>query len=173
MLYEVITLHPEPGWWAQHQLQIAESGGDLKAVSISNKDSSTTSLFIQTEDERKSFFYFGWVLLALGGWVFSQTPSKFILFRNPALWLNLSFAALYLLLFFLVKYIQYSYPIGAWLKPFSLGSIIFAFVYVIGGILQYTGLLQYTDMLLISGLGLEIFLLMLLAMLVYERNNFV
>jgi hypothetical protein len=65
------------------------------------------SLSIQTDEERKSFFYFGLVLLALGWWVFSQTPSKFILFRNPALPMNLSFAALFLLSLFVLLVIEY------------------------------------------------------------------
>ncbi len=131
------------------------------------------SLFIQTEEERKSFFFLGMVLLALGGWVFSQTPSKFLLFRNPALPMNLSFAALFLLPVFLVNYIMYSYPVGKWTTPFLYLSHFFASLYVVGGFLQLFGILQYTDILLLCGLILALFLLALFGFLVaeYSRGN--
>ena len=63
-----------------------------------------SSLFIQQTTGRKSFFYLGAILLALGGWVFSQTPSKFLFIRNPALPMNLSFVALHVLPILLVNY---------------------------------------------------------------------
>ena len=131
------------------------------------------SLSIQTDEERKSFFYFGLVLLALGGWVFSQTPSKFILFRNPALPMNLSFAALFLLPLFLVNYIIHSYPVGKWASPFLYISHFFASLYILGGALQLFGIMQYTDLLLPCGLFLALFLLSLFVLLIieYYRGN--
>ncbi|MDN5334958.1 MAG: hypothetical protein PWP59_2220 [Sphaerochaeta sp.] len=131
------------------------------------------SLSIQTDEERKSFFYFGLVLLALGGWVFSQTPSKFLLFRNPALPMNLSFAALFLLPLFLVNYIIHSYPVGKWVTPFLYISHFFASIYVLGGALQLFGITQYTDLLLPCGVFLALFLLSLFTLLFveYYRGN--
>lgn len=55
--------------------------------------------------ERDSFIYFGWLEAALGAWVFSQSSSKLLTIRNPALPMNLSFIALYMLPFFLVNYV--------------------------------------------------------------------
>lgn len=126
------------------------------------------SFAIQSMEERMSFFYFGMVLLALGGWVFSQTPSKFLLFRNPALPMNLSFAALYTLPTFLTNYILYSYPVHRRIKHFKRVSLLFLLMYVIGGLLQVAGITQYTDLLLFSGLALVLFLLSLFACLSYE-----
>jgi diguanylate cyclase (GGDEF)-like protein len=108
------------------------------------------------------------VLLALGGWVFSQTPSKFLLWRNPALPMNLSFAALYLLPSFLTNYVSYSYPVHRRIKHFRRFSMLFLLMYLIGGVLQVTGIAQYTDLLLFSGLALVLFLISLFACLCYE-----
>ncbi len=126
------------------------------------------SLAIQTKEERMSFWYFGWVLLALGGWVFSQTPSKFLFIRNPALPMNFSFAALFFLPFFLTKYIRNSYPVSSSITYFEQGSLLFILSYAIIGILQYMGWLQYTDLLLASGLFLVFFLLAVFGSLVYQ-----
>ncbi len=121
------------------------------------------SFAIQTKEERKSFFYLAMVLLALGGWVFSQTPSKFLLWRNPALPMNLSFAALYTLPTFLTNYISHSYPVHRRLRHFRRAAMLFLLMYVIGGVLQGSGTAQYTDILLFSGLALALFLLSLFA----------
>ncbi|MGE4583627.1 MAG: GGDEF domain-containing protein [Sphaerochaeta sp.] len=126
------------------------------------------SFAVQTIEERKSFFYFALVLLALGGWVFSQTPSKFLLIRNPALPMNMSFAALYLLPSFLVNYVLHSYPVQNRFQHFQRISLIFILGYIIGGILQVLGIAQYTDLLLYSGFALVVFLLALFAYLSYE-----
>lgn len=125
------------------------------------------SFSIQSREERKSFFYFGMVLLALGGWVFSQTPSKFLLFRNPALPMNLSFFALYTLPTFLTNYILYSYPVHRGINHFKRTSMLFLLMYVVIGVLQVVGFIQYTDVLLVSGLALALFLLSLFAYLIY------
>jgi diguanylate cyclase (GGDEF)-like protein len=126
------------------------------------------SFAIQTKDERKSFFYFGLVLLMLGSWVFSQTPSKFLFFRNPALLINLSFFSLYLLPNFLVNYIYHSYPVHRRIRHFRRISLFFILVYVLGAVLQVLGITQYTDLLLVSGLALALFLLSLFACLFIE-----
>ncbi|MGH0054419.1 MAG: diguanylate cyclase domain-containing protein [Sphaerochaetaceae bacterium] len=132
------------------------------------------SFFIQTEEERKSFAYLGWVLLSLGGWVFSQTPSKFILIRNPALPMNLSIAALFLLPVFLVNYVIYSYPVGKWVSPFLYLSYGFASVYVLIGVLQVFGIIQYTELLLVCGFFLVLFILTFFGFLIaeYIRGNY-
>ena len=126
------------------------------------------SLAIKTSEEKKSFFYFGWVLLLLGGWVFSQTPSKFLLIRNPALPMNASFAALYLLPYFLTKYIIHSYPVRPIINHFLRVSILFIILYCIGFYLQVTGTAQLTDLLLLSGLALVLYLLSLFGFLSFE-----
>lgn len=129
------------------------------------------SFAIQTIEERKSLFYFGMLLLALGGWVFSQTPSKFLLIRNPALPMNLSFAALYTLPTFLVNYIIHSYPVHRRIQHFKRVALLFLLMYVIAGALQAAGIVQYTDLLLVSGLALALFLLSLFAYLIYDYSK--
>jgi diguanylate cyclase (GGDEF)-like protein len=116
--------------------------------------------------ERDSFIYFGWLEACLGAWVFSQSTSKLVIIRNPALPMNLSFIALYLLPFFLVNYVCTSYNVGKSVKKMRTISLLFPLAYVAGGILQLGGILQYTDLLLISGLFLGIFLLVLLGLLI-------
>ncbi len=115
--------------------------------------------------ERDSFIYFGWLQASLGAWIFSQSPSKLLTIRNPALPMNMSFIALYLLPFFLVNYVCNSYSVGKPIRVMRKISLIFPIAYLVGGILQLFGILQYTDLLVISGLFLGIFLLLLLGML--------
>ncbi len=115
--------------------------------------------------ERDSFIYFGWLQASLGAWVFSQSTSKLLTIRNPALPMNLSFIALYLLPFFLVNYVCNSYTVGKSVKLMRNISLVFPFAYIVGGLLQLFGILQYTDLLVISGLCLGLFLLVLLALL--------
>lgn len=130
-------------------------------------------LGIQRGKERDSFIYFGWLEATLGGWVFSQSTSKLLIIRNPALPMNLSFASLYLLPFFLTQYICTSYAVGKSIERMRTISLIFPLTYIVGGVLQVLGILQYTDLLLISGLFLGIFLVVLLALLVtsYMQGN--
>lgn len=116
--------------------------------------------------ERDSFMYFGWLQAALGSWVFSQSTSKLLVIRNPALPMNLSFIALYLLPFFLVNYVCTSYTVGKSVKLMRKLSLVFPFAYIAGGMLQLFGILQYTDLLVSSGLCLGLFLVILLGMLV-------
>ncbi len=115
--------------------------------------------------ERDSFIYFGWLQASLGAWVFSQSTSKLLTIRNPALPMNLSFIALYLLPFFLVNYVCNSYTVGKSVKLMRKISLVFPFAYIVGGMLQLSGILQYTDLLVISGLCLGLFLVILLALL--------
>ena len=116
--------------------------------------------------ERDSFFYFGWLQACLGAWVFSQSSSKLLTVRNPALPMNLSFIALYLLPFFLVNYVCTSYSVGKPIKLMRKVSLIFPFFYIVGGILQLFGILQYTDLLIPSGLLLGVFLFVLFGLLI-------
>ncbi len=126
-------------------------------------------LGMQKGRERNSFIYFGWLQASLGAWVFSQSSSKLIIIRNPALPMNLSFIALYLLPFFLVSYVHTSYTVGKSIKTMRNISLVFPCVYIAGGMLQLFGILQYTDLLVISGLGLAIFLLALLVILIGDH----
>ena len=116
--------------------------------------------------ERDSFIYFGWLEACLGAWVFSQNTSKLLTIRNPALPMNLSFIALYLLPFFLVNYVCSSYTVGRPVKMMRNIALVFPFAYIVGGMLQLFGILQYTDLLVSSGLMLGVFLVVLLALLV-------
>ncbi|MGB4408346.1 MAG: GGDEF domain-containing protein [Sphaerochaeta sp.] len=125
----------------------------------------TVPLGMYRGKERDSFIHFGWLQASLGAWVFSQSSSKLLIIRNPALPMNLSFIALYLLPFFLVNYVCTSYTVGKSIKLMRKISLVFPFAYVVGGLLQLFGILQYTDLLVVSGLWLGIFLLVLLAML--------
>ncbi|AEV30044.1 diguanylate cyclase (GGDEF) domain-containing protein [Sphaerochaeta pleomorpha str. Grapes] len=117
------------------------------------------SLGLKKGKERDNLFYFGWIEIALGSWVFTQSCSKLFIIRNPAVPMNLSMAALYLLPFFLSKFVCISYFVGPWEKKLCNVSIIFPIGYVVGGILQILGLVQYTDMLLYAGLALGLYLL--------------
>ena len=123
--------------------------------------------------ERDSFIYFGWLEAALGAWVFSQSSSKLLTIRNPALPMNLSFIALYLLPFFLVNYVCNSYTVGKSVRAMRQISLFFPFAYIVGGLLQLFGILQYTDLLVSSGLLLGLFLMVLLVLLFvsYVKGN--
>lgn len=116
--------------------------------------------------ERDSFLYFGWLQASLGAWVFSQSTSKLLIIRNPALPMNLSFLALYLLPFFLINYVCNSYTVGKPVKMMRKISLVFPLTYIAGGMLQLFGILQYTDLLVSSGLCLGIFLVVLVGMLI-------
>ncbi len=123
-------------------------------------------LGIQKGKERDSFIYLGWLLLCIGGWVFSQSSSKLLIIRNPALPMNLSFIALYLLPFFLVNYVSASYTVEKPVKTMQKVALFFPLLYIVGGLLQLFGILQYTDLLLVSGLLLGIYLITLLGILI-------
>ena len=112
---------------------------------------TASSFFIQETVERKSFFFLGSILLALGSWVFSQTPSKFLVIRNPALPMNLSFVALHVLPILLVNYIIHSYPTRQWIRYYVWVGYLFLVMYIITFFLQLFGIAQYTDLLLPSG----------------------
>jgi diguanylate cyclase (GGDEF)-like protein len=72
--------------------------------------------------------------------------------------MNFSIAALFLLPYFLSKYVCAAYKVEAKEKAFCNLSILFPLAYVIGGILQFHGFVQYTDLLLYAGLALVLFL---------------
>lgn len=129
------------------------------------------SLGMHRGRERDSFRYFGWIQASLGAWVFSQSTSKLLIIRNPALPMNLSFLALYMLPFFLVNYVCTSYTVGNAIKTMRKISLVFPCAYIAGGLLQLFGIMQYTDLLVISGLTLGIFLLVLLGMLIRHHMS--
>jgi len=126
-----------------------------------------SALFIQEIAERKSFFFLGTILLALGSWVFSQTPSKFLFIRNPAMPMNLSFVALYSLPMLLVSYVVHSYPTRPWFRLFEWVARLFLVTYIVTFFLQLFGVAQYTDLLLPSGAALVLFLIALFAAIAY------
>lgn len=126
------------------------------------------SFAIHTEHERKSFFYFGWILLALGGWVFSQAPSKLLVIRNPALPLNMSYAALYLLPIFITSYVLTSYKVHPRINRFQPLALLFVATYLVGVVLQFLGIAQLADLLAFSGLALGLYLTSFLVCLTIE-----
>jgi diguanylate cyclase (GGDEF)-like protein len=116
------------------------------------------SLGLKKGKERDNLLYFGWIEIALGAWVFTQSCSKLLIIRNPAWPMNFSIAALFLLPYFLSKYVCAGYKVGVKEKAFCNLSIIFPLAYVIAGLLQFLGLIQYTDLLIYAGLALVLFL---------------
>ena len=116
------------------------------------------SLGFKKGKERDNLFYFGWIEITLGSWVFTQSCSKIFIMRNPALPMNFSIAALFLLPFFLSKFVCISYTVGPSEKKLCKLSLLFPLGYVVGGVLQIAGLVQYTDMLIYAGLALALYL---------------
>ncbi len=128
-----------------------------------------TSLGIRKGKQRKSLWYFGWIEVALGAWVFTQNCTKFIIIPNSVLALNFSYMALYLLPYFLLQYVRTSYSIvKRVLKPFIITSDLFIGAYVLVGLLQFLGVIQYSDTLLYAGLGLILFIIAIFAVLLIE-----
>jgi len=125
------------------------------------------SLGLNKGKDRDSLWYFGWVELALGAWVFTQSSSDLLIIRNPATPMNLSLAALFLLPYFLSRFVCSSYPVKKSAVLFSQISTFFPIAYVTFGFLQLFGILLYTDVLLPAGIALAMYLLaFLLIMLV-------
>ena len=131
------------------------------------------SLSFKKGKERDNLFYFGWIEITLGSWVFTQSCSKLFIVRNPALPMNFSIAALSLLPFFLSKFVCISYTVGPSEKKLCKLSLLFPLAYVAGGILQFLGLVQYTDMLIYAGLalGLYLFVFFIVAFIDYCKGN--
>ena len=124
--------------------------------------------------ETASLRYYGLLEIILGLWVFTQTPSRFILFRNPAMPITFSILALFLLPYGLIQYVKTSYTIlDKKTEPFFKVSLLFLVAFVIGGISQLLGLFQYVDMLAISGLALVVYIITLTIVLGidYRRGN--
>ncbi len=130
------------------------------------------SLSLNRGRQRKSMVYFGWIMIALGAWLFSQNCTKFIFIPNAVLALNFSYAALYLLPFFLIQYVRSSYAVLKRITdPFLLIAKIFIGAYIAVGIGQFFGLVQFSVTLQFAGLGLLLFILGLFIMLLIEFLN--
>jgi diguanylate cyclase (GGDEF)-like protein len=121
------------------------------------------SLGFKKDNGKKNIFYFGWIEIALGGWVFTQSCSKLLIIRNPAAPMNLSFAAIFLLPFFLSKFASISYKLDGKERTLCRWTLAFPAAYVLIMSLQLAGIVQYVDLLAASGLALGIFLLWFLA----------
>ena len=133
-----------------------------------------TSLALKRGKERNSVWHFGWLEIALGLWVSTQSCTRLIIIRNPVLPLNFSYIALFMLPFILVRYVRSSYTvINRLLRPFIVVSDLFLLAYAGGGIAQYLGLFGFSDMLLYGGMGLVLFLIMLFVVLLVDfiRGN--
>ncbi len=124
--------------------------------------------------ERLSLRHYGILEITLGMWVFTQTMSKILIFRNPVLPMNFSIFALFLLPYALIQYVKTSYSVlDKKTYPFYLASLLFLGMFVVGGVSQYFGIFQYTDMLVLSGLFLVLFILSLTVVLSidYYKGN--
>lgn len=133
-----------------------------------------TSLGLHRGKGQSSLWSFGWLEIAIGAWVFTQNSAKLIIIRNPAVPMNFSFAALFLLPFLLLQYVRFSYDLDQRkLKVFQLLSSGFLIAFIAGGAAQYFGLFEYTDMLVPSGMALALFILSLFSLLLVEylRGN--
>jgi diguanylate cyclase (GGDEF)-like protein len=133
-----------------------------------------TALGLRKGIERDSLWYFGWLEIALGAWVFTQNCAKILIIRNPVLPMNFSLAALFFLPYVLIQYVGVSYHvIERKLKPFRYAASLFLAAYIAGGIGQYTGFFQYTDMLPAAGLALIVYIVALSTVLLvdYKKGN--
>ena len=126
------------------------------------------SIGLNKGKDRDSLWYFGWVELALGSWVFTQSSSHLLIIRNPATPMNLSLAALFLLPYFLSRFVCTSYPVKKPALLFCKISAFFPIAYVTFGILQLFGILLYTDVLLVSAIALAVYLLAFLLIVLVD-----
>ena len=112
--------------------------------------------------ERKSIRYFGLIESSFGAWVATQTSAKFFIIRNPILPLNFSILALFLLPYFLIRYVNTSYRIvKRKTKGFLYASYLFILAYIVGGVGQIFGWFEYTDLIPFAGLSLGVFIVFL------------
>ncbi len=133
-----------------------------------------TSLGIRKGQERNSVWYFGWLEIALGLWVFTQNCAKLIILRNSVLLLNFSYLALFILPYILIHYVNSSYTIvDRIFKPFVAISYLFLIGFITGGVLQFFGLFTYAEMVLHAGAALVIYILALFTALLidFHRGN--
>ncbi|MCF7942262.1 MAG: diguanylate cyclase [Spirochaetia bacterium] len=131
-----------------------------------------TSLGLRKGSEQNSLWYFGWLELALGAWVFTQNCAKLIIIRNPVLPMNLSLVALFILPYVLTQYIRASYMIlDRKLRPFLYISEVFLIAFIAGGVAQFLGLFEYVDMLLVAGMALALFIIALFIVLLIDHRR--
>lgn len=117
-----------------------------------------TALGIRKSDDRKALVSFGWLEFALGVWVVTQAKSRFLLVRNPAIPMDFSYIALFILPVFLTNFLVYSYDTGKLGTILKRISYVFPIAYCIIGILQFAGVIQYADCLMVAGGALGVFL---------------
>ncbi len=130
---------------------------------------ASVSFILTRGRKRESLWYFGWIEIALGSWLFANNCTKFILIPNAVLALDMGYFALYLLPYFLIQYVRVSYSIiGRVIRIFMIAAETMIGAYILVGLLQFAGLIQYSETLQFAGLYLLLFISALFVLLLNE-----
>ena len=130
---------------------------------------ASVSFMLTPGRKRESLWYFGWIEIALGSWIFAHNCTKFILIPNAVLALDMGYFALYLLPYFLIQYVRVSYSIIARvIRIFMIAAESMIGAYILVGLLQFAGLVQYSETLQFAGLYLLLFISALFVLLLIE-----
>ena len=130
---------------------------------------ASVSFILTPGRKRESMWYFGWIEIALGAWIFAHNCTKFILIPNAVLALDLGYMALYLLPYFLIQYVRVSYSIiGRIIRIFMIAAESLIGAYIIVGVLQFLGIVQFSETLQFAGLYLLLFISALFLLLLIE-----
>lgn len=129
-------------------------------------------VFVKRVEDRRSLKSFGALELVLGIWVLTQGRSKFLFARNPAVPMDFSCLALFLLPVCLAGFYSHTYRTEKSGDLFLRISFVFPVAYCVIGILQLCGVLLYCDTLMFAGaaLGLYVFSMLLVSILHLARG---
>lgn len=126
------------------------------------------SILISNDRNRKQIRSFAIIAFALGIWVFSQSKSKVLVFRNQVALIELSYFALYLLPYGVCRFIKDSYNLNlSFLKIINTFVLIFPLTYVIIFLLQVLGISKQLYFLKPMAFLIGLFLLILSGYLFY------
>lgn len=131
------------------------------------------SFALRKGNDYRSFLSFGWLELTLGAWVITQGKSKFLFIRNPAIPMDLSFLAMFMLPVFLADFLVHTYHAGRSGTILKRISYIFPAMYCFIGVLQLFGVVLYADCLMIGGAALGLFIVAMLTTVIvqYRKGN--
>ncbi len=131
------------------------------------------ALALRKGNDYRSFLSFGWLELTLGVWVITQGKSKFLFIRNPAIPMDLSFLAMFMLPVFLADFLVHTYHVGRSGTILKRISYIFPVMYCFIGVLQLLGVVLYADCLMIGGAALGLFIVAMLTTVIvqYRKGN--
>lgn len=121
--------------------------------------------------EHRSFSSFGWLELTLGVWVITQGKSKFLFIRNPAIPMDFSFLAMFMLPVFLADFLIHTYRVGKTGTILKRISYVFPVMYCLIGVLQMFGIILYADCLMLCGAALGVYIIALLVVLFFQYRN--